>query len=273
MLSLDDPLLIFTDLDGTLLDSHTYDWQPAAAWLARLREKGVPVILSSSKTAAEMLQIQKQLGLQGLPLIAENGAVIELDSRWHAHPDFPRLITGASHDEISAVLNKLRERAQFKFTTFDDVDESAIAEWTGLTHAQASLTRLHEASVTLIWRDSDERMAEFSRQLDDVGLQFVHGARFWHVLESSAGKDHAANGLIDRYQRQWKRRPVTVGLGDGPNDAPLLEAMDYAIIVKGLNREGVILRGGETPQVYRTQHEGPEGWREGMTHLFPPPYT
>lgn len=76
MLSIHDPLLIFTDLDGTLLNSHTFEWQPAAPWLTRLHESGVPVILCSSKTAAEMLQLQTTLNLQGLPLIAENGAVI-----------------------------------------------------------------------------------------------------------------------------------------------------------------------------------------------------
>ncbi|HAC9004228.1 TPA: HAD hydrolase family protein, partial [Salmonella enterica subsp. enterica] len=54
MLSIHDPLLIFTDLDGTLLNSHTFEWQPAAPWLTRLHESGVPVILCSSKTAAEM---------------------------------------------------------------------------------------------------------------------------------------------------------------------------------------------------------------------------
>lgn len=268
MLSLDDRLLIFTDLDGTLLDSHTYDWQPAAAWLARLREKNIPVILCSSKTAAEMLQIQKTLQLQGLPLIAENGAVIELDSHWQTHPDFPRLITGTPHSEISAVLAALRDKGPFKFTTFDDVDESTISEWTGLTPAQASLTRLHEASVTMIWRDSDERMADFARQLNDLGLQFVHGARFWHVLDVTAGKDWAADWLINLYQRQWHTRPVTVGLGDGPNDAPLLEAMDYAVIVKGLSREGVILTAGDSSRVYRTAEEGPRGWDEGLSHLF-----
>lgn len=271
MLSLNDSLLIFTDLDGTLLDSHTYDWQPAASWLMRLREKNIPVILCSSKTAAEMLQIQKSLGLQGLPLIAENGAVVELDSHWQTHPDFPRQINGVSHDEISAVLNKLRNKTGFKFTAFDDVDETTIAEWTGLSHAQATLTRLHEASVTLIWRDSDEHMEAFAQQLNDLGLQFVQGARFWHVLDASSGKDQAANWLIAQYQRQWKRRPVTVGLGDGPNDAPLLEAMDYAVIVKGLSREGVMLHPDAAPQVYRTQHEGPKGWDEGMSHFFATP--
>ena len=268
MLSLDDPVLIFTDLDGTLLDSHTYDWQPAAGWLARLREKNIPVILCSSKTAAEMAFIQKSLGLQGLPMIAENGAVTEPDSRWQADPAFPRLSSDATHGEIGVTLNKLREHAHYKFTTFDDVDEATIGEWTGLPYAQASLARLQEASATLIWRDSDERMAEFSRQLAAQGLQFVEGARFWHVLATSAGKERAANWLIDQYQRQWGTRPICIGLGDGPNDAPLLAAMDYAVIVKGLSREGVVLPPEAAPQVYRTQHEGPEGWREALTHLF-----
>lgn len=71
MFSIQQPLLVFSDLDGTLLDSHSYDWQPAAPWLSRLREANVPVILCSSKTSAEMLYLQKTLGLQGLPLIAE----------------------------------------------------------------------------------------------------------------------------------------------------------------------------------------------------------
>ncbi|WP_254555827.1 HAD hydrolase family protein, partial [Salmonella enterica] len=75
MLSSHDPLLFFTDLDGTLLNSHTFEWKPAAPWLTLLHESGVPVILCCSKTAFEMLQLKTTLILQGLPLIAENGAV------------------------------------------------------------------------------------------------------------------------------------------------------------------------------------------------------
>ncbi len=80
------------------------------------------------------------------------------------------------------VLNTLREKEHFKFTTFDDVDDATIAEWTGLSRSRAALTQLHEASVTLIWRDSDERMAQFTARLNELGLQFMQGARFWHVL-------------------------------------------------------------------------------------------
>lgn len=172
MFSIQQPLLVFSDLDGTLLDSHSYDWQPAAPWLSRLREANVPVILCSSKTSAEMLYLQKTLGLQGLPLIAENGAVIQLAEQWQDIDGFPRIISGISHGEISQVLNTLREKEHFKFTTFDDVDDATIAEWTGLSRSQAALTQLHEASVTLIWRDSDERMAQFTARLNELGLQF-----------------------------------------------------------------------------------------------------
>lgn len=137
MPSLDDPLLIYSDLDGTLLDIHTYDWQPALGWLDTLQDHQIPVILCSSKTAAEMLEIQSDLGLEGLPFIAENGAVIQLDVRWDDHPNAPRLINGAPHADIVNIINQLRAREGYKFTTFDDVDERVISEWTGLNYARA----------------------------------------------------------------------------------------------------------------------------------------
>lgn len=265
MPSLQKPLLVFTDLDGSLLDIHTLDWQPAAPWLIRLREAQVPVILSSSKTAAEMTLLQKSLELEGLPLIAENGAVIQLDSRWEDEPDYPRIVTGASAEEIGQILNKVRAERDYKFTCFTDVDDRAIADWTGVTRSQAGLAKLHSASETLIWRDSDEQMAAFSQELTQYGLRFVQGARFWHVLDQQAGKDRACRWLTDRYRQRERVDFTTLGLGDGPNDAPLLDSVDFAIVIKGLNRQGVTLRSDRPERVYRSQQEGPEGWSEGMT--------
>lgn len=268
MPAIDDSLLIFTDLDGTLLDSHTFDWQPAAEWLERLQQHRVPVILCSSKTAAEMIAMQKVLGLQGLPLIAENGAVIHLDENWVDHENFPRLINGASHDEIVKVLTQLRERSGDKFTLFSEMDDAALVEITGLTAAQVSLTRLHEASETLIWRDSDERMAAFDATLAGLGLRFVQGARYWHVLDERAGKDQAVSWLTRQYRQREGKSFTTLGLGDGPNDAPLLDSVDFAVVVKGLNRDGVTLHNDDPKRVYRTELKGPAGWREGLDQML-----
>lgn len=268
MPSLDDPLLVFTDVDGTLCDNHTGEWQDAADWLSRLQQHQIPVILCSSKTAAEMANLQKTLGLQGLPFIAENGAVIQLDERWQDDEHYPRIITGSPHEEIAQVLSQMRHKNGWKFTTFSELDEHVLAELTGLPVAQASLARLQEASETLIWRDSDEQMAAFDTALAQLGLRFVQGARFWHVLDERAGKDQAVNWLTRRYQHYTGKRFFTLGLGDGPNDAPLLDSVDYAIVVKGLNREGISLRKDTAERVYRTQQEGAAGWREGLDQLF-----
>lgn len=266
MPALHDPLLIFTDLDGTLLDSHTWDWQPAAEWLSRLGQQQIPVILCSSKTAAEMMALQKSLGLQDLPFIAENGAVIHLDTHWQDHPDFPRLINGASHDEVVQVLTRLREQHGFKFTLFSELEDRVLAEVTGLTPTQAGLARLHEASETLIWRDSDERMNDFRDALEGLGLRFMQGARYWHVLDQRGGKDQAVNWLTSQYRQRDGHPHTTIGLGDGPNDAPLLDNVDFAVVVKGLNRDGVTLTNDDPARVYRTTLKGPAGWREGLDH-------
>ncbi len=266
MPDLQQPLIVFTDVEGTLLDSHTQSWQPASAWLQRLKEHAVPVVLCSSKTAAEMMLLQKELGLGAQPIIAENGAVIQLAGAWEDDEAFPRLMTGSPHEEIQHVLQQLREDDGYKFTTFSDVSAQEIAEWTGMNLRHAELARLHEASETLIWRDSDENMRAFTEALASLGLQFVQGARFWHVLDERGGKAQAVSWLMGRYQQKEGFRRLSIGLGDGPNDAPLLDSTDYAVVVKGLSREGIRLKQDLPERVYATRETGPDGWCEGLDH-------
>ncbi|MBR7347483.1 mannosyl-3-phosphoglycerate phosphatase-related protein, partial [Klebsiella pneumoniae] len=80
-----------------------------------------------------------------------------------------RHINGMTHREIRPLIEQIRQQAGFKFTTFDDVDERVISEWTGVTRYRAALARKHDASVTLIWRDSDEAMARFEAALAQRG--------------------------------------------------------------------------------------------------------
>lgn len=262
------PLIIFSDLDGTLLDSHTYDWQPAAQWLLHLKQRNVPVVLCSSKTAAEMMLIQREIGLEGRAFIAENGAVIQLDTQWQDDESWPRLIMGASHADILGVLHHLRERDGFKFTAFSDVNEQTIGEWTGLNNKHATLARLQEASETLIWRDTDERMAAFSDLLKPLGLRFIQGARFWHVLDEQNGKAEAVSFLLRRMLQREGHSRLSIGLGDGPNDAPLLDTTDYAVVVKGFSRDGIHLQNDTPERVYHTRQHGPSGWSEGLAHFL-----
>ncbi|EEC73197.1 hypothetical protein OsI_07261 [Oryza sativa Indica Group] len=141
-------------------------------WLDKLQDYQVPVILCSSKSAAEMLDIQQDLGLEGLPFIAENGAVIQPDVRWEMGQS---QITGMTHREIHPLIEQIRQQAGFKFVTFDDVNERVISEWTGLTRYRAALARKHDASVTLIWRDTDDAMLTVQRRGDRFEMVTLAG--------------------------------------------------------------------------------------------------
>ena len=68
-------LLVFTDLDGTLLDHESYSFEPALPALAVLKEKNIPLVLCTSKTRAEIELFRIQLK-NIHPFISENGGAI-----------------------------------------------------------------------------------------------------------------------------------------------------------------------------------------------------
>ena len=74
--------LIFTDLDGSLLDHSSYSFAPAAGLLDRLAEQLIPVIPVTSKTCAEVLSLRKTLN-NSQPFIVENGAAIYLPKQYY----------------------------------------------------------------------------------------------------------------------------------------------------------------------------------------------
>lgn len=228
-------------------------------------DEQVPVILCSSKTASEMDDIQQELGLGGLPYIAENGAVIQPDVRWE---NAARFISEKKHDDIRQCIARVRRREMhLKITTFDDVDERVVAEWTGLSRPRSVLARKHEASVTLIWRDSDEQMERFAAELARQGLKIVGEHASGISRTPAAAKTRRFTGLWTSIACTRVPEPTTLGLGDGPNDAPLLDSVGFAVVVKGFNREGVSLKNNDPARVYHTQHTGPTGWCEGLDYF------
>ncbi|MCT4712185.1 mannosyl-3-phosphoglycerate phosphatase-related protein [Enterobacteriaceae bacterium H11S18] len=266
---LQDSLLIASDLDGTLLDHHTYRWEAASGWLGLFKQRDVPVVLCSSKSAAEMIEWQKELGLSGQPFIAENGAVIQLPESWQDHENAPRILVGVRHEELIAMLDNLRRQSGFKFICFADVDDNTVSEWTGLTRKQASLARLREASEAFIWRDSEEMFRAFAAQIADLGLTLVQGGRFWHVVDKQSDIGQALRWLLQEYQQRDGVTYTSIGLGDGPNDTTLLDNVDYAVVVKGYSRQPIVLRNDNPERVYHSLHYGPEGWKEGLDHFIP----
>jgi len=68
-------ILIFTDLDGSLLHRDTFKFDEIKDYLKQLISKGIFIIPNTSKTEKEILQFKYELG-SNLPFISENGAAI-----------------------------------------------------------------------------------------------------------------------------------------------------------------------------------------------------
>ena len=76
--------LIFTDLDGSLLDHNTYSHKPAVSLLETLNQVGIPVILTSSKTLAEIVPLREMIS-NSHPFIVENGAGIYVPMNYFSY--------------------------------------------------------------------------------------------------------------------------------------------------------------------------------------------
>ena len=71
-------LMVFTNLDGSLLDSVTYSWEPARPALDLLRALAVPIVLVSSKTRMELEQIRARQRSRALVMALILGGLVIL---------------------------------------------------------------------------------------------------------------------------------------------------------------------------------------------------
>jgi mannosyl-3-phosphoglycerate phosphatase len=68
--------VVFTDIDGTLIDINTAEYgKKTRGLISSLKEKNIPLILASAKTWLEQNKIREDLGLSD-PFIVENGGAI-----------------------------------------------------------------------------------------------------------------------------------------------------------------------------------------------------
>lgn len=251
--------LIFTDLDGTLLDHDSYSFRAAAEALAEIRRRAIPLILASSKTAAEIVALQHELG-HWEPFICENGAAIFQHK--NDGPE-PLKVFARPRVEVLQVLHDLRSAQGYDFLGFADCAVHEIAELTGLAPDQAALAAQREYSEPLHWRDSKQRLTRFCTELAERGLQAQQGGRFVSV-SSPCGKGRALKWLQEKYRED--RSPITVALGDSPNDLDMLAGADIAVVIQSARSADMHVPG--PARVIRSDLPGPRGWQAVVSKLL-----
>lgn len=268
------PVLVFTDLDGTLLDHHDYRFTAAEPALQRLRELQIPVIPTTSKTLAELEVLNKAIGCAH-PCIVENGSALcvpkdYFDSLAGAVEEHGYQVLRMEQDYSSLleILHRLREEQGFQFRGFSDMSAEDVAKDTGLSVADAARAKQRLCSEPFLWQDSPEALERFVSALAAQGLSLTRGGRYWHVMGKQS-KAKAMERLQALYEDVAGRKFTTIALGDSPNDEEMLRAADRAVIVR--RPDGSHLDFSDDTDTGRTMRStaiGPAGWNEAMQRIL-----
>jgi|GEM_PF-8729 len=212
------PLIIATDLDGTLLGHEDYSFAGAPAIFAQFAQAGIPIIINTSKTYAEVNQWQQTLGSCD-PVIVENGGAIVFSTDEYAHYMQPatqaylktyisagllvqaegvvQLTLGRDRQSINQVLDHLVQTFDFKFQRMRDWSTAQISQITGLSLDQAAKAQVRYTAEALHWLDASQEDVELFRlALQTHGLRLVKGGRFYHVM-GNQDKATALKLLVD----------------------------------------------------------------------------
>jgi mannosyl-3-phosphoglycerate phosphatase len=255
-------IIVFSDLDGTLLDHENYSHAAACPALEALKRKDIPLILASSKTSAEIYDLRTDLGFPHCPAIVENGAgVLEPAGTGTAADDT------SIHRRLIAILDSLPLRLREKFSGFSDWSVHEIAANTGLAPASAEKAAMRRYSEPGIWWGDDEEKAEFIALLAEKGVSAKQGGRYL-ALSFGATKADRMREIAGRYAVGGKR-PRTLALGDAPNDIEMLEAADMGVVVTNPHTRPLPELDGESiGRIVRTEKTGPEGWNEAVLRII-----
>jgi mannosyl-3-phosphoglycerate phosphatase len=263
-----------TDVDGCLRERADLTRSAADAALGRLKEAGVPVILCSSMTRAELERVRQELGLSD-PFISENGGALFAPVGAFPFPlagaiqrdTYEVVEFGKPHRDVLGVLKRVAAREGIPVATFSDMSVQEVAGDCGLSLAAARLAKLREYDEPYRVTEPDpSARSRLCSALKSAGLRCSSDGRYDHVT-SGANKGLAAVFVRRCYQRQWGH-VTTVGLGAAADDLELLKAVDVSIVVRGPDAQAAADLAARVRGARVTSAVGPAGWSEAVVAIL-----
>ncbi len=261
-------VIIFTDLDETLLKDNKFNHKILNNFIKTLLKKEYEIIPVTSKTYLEVIDLLKQIKYK-LPFSVENGAAYYFPINNSKDYLYKKIVNphAVKKNTIKKIFNKSIFKSYLSHLKF--IENLSIVEQkkiTKLNSKQLKDFNSREYSIPVLITGDKYFKKKFEETLFKYNLKIVFGGK----LNNISGLHSKLNSLIffsNKYkQRLRNKKIIIISLGDNQNDIEILNNSNYSGIVKNNIYKIVNLK--KKKNIFRSFTEAPFGWVEVLKKII-----
>ncbi len=272
--------LIFTALEGALVDSRNDSFAGAEEALSELERRKIAFVLLTSRTREEIEPLRRKMG-HNHPFVTENGGGIFFPDGYFSlripgavrTARYLSIAQGRPYAEVCEGLDEIAEECAVGVAGFHHMSVREIAENTGLRPRSAELARAREFDEPFYFTSADDKaIVRFVETARERGFDTRRGPTFWH-LSAKCDAARAVRTLSQLFREATHIKLRLVGIGGGQEDLPWLRAVDQPILLPNSQdaarpSESPRKDGGRTKTIAIGETPGPAGWNKAVLDII-----
>ena len=301
-------IIIFTDLDGTLLDHSTYSYDAARPALTKAKETNTPIIPVTSKTFAENEAILKEIGLwKSAPVVVENGGAIYIPKNYFSFDvneelphfakaswdDFYEIKLGKPYEEVRAIMKEAAETAGLEIRAIGDMSAEEFqreVNFETIEEAHRAQEREYQEGFKILVpkEQMKEAQAKIKAEIEKRGFFMSIGGRFCQIMGSKLARQNRSTSRERIVQKRQMLRLGGAKIRSVEILTQLLRKKFGDIHTIGLGDaqadiefcehcdEGFIVKNPkktvgaevESDKIHLIEEEGPTGWNKAVLEVL-----
>ena len=221
-------ILIFTDLDGSLLHRDTFKFDQIKDYILSLVNRGIIIIPNSSKTQKEIENFNEELGVK-LPYISENGSAIQGLNL--INPNFPsRIILSREKEDLIKIFNdKVPEKLKDKCIQISKLNRNEQEKIFGQKDDNLKNVLNRKYTLPFLFKGDKNEKNQLSKILSSSSLTLQEGGRVVNLCDN-INKVKSMNKVI-KILKKTEDKIKSIAVGDNYNDLEMLKSCDVPCLV------------------------------------------
>jgi len=215
-------IIIFTDLDGSLLHRDNFKFDEIKDYIKSLIDKGIIIIPNTSKTEKEVEEFITELG-SDLPFIAENGSSIHGLNL--INTNFPnKIVLSRDKQELIEIFNsKVPENLKAKCKFISKMNSKKQTNIFGLEENNLKNALNRKYTIPFLFEGDKKEKNKLLNILKSYLLTMQEGGRVLN-LGDNTDKVKSMNQVLKIYKKVESKIKV-IAVGDNFNEIDMLRKL------------------------------------------------